>query len=403
MLIGIRFAWLMSHILQAEPEVKDSMAARKIQKADREKLRRDRLNEQFLELGNALELDLHCPSLYVSNCPNTVVPTEEQRLERQKRERAEALERKRQDLFRDPDRPKNDKATILTDTVQMLKDLTAQVNRLKAEYASLSEESRELTQEKNELREEKAALKSDIDNLSIQHQQRLRVMFPWAPMDPSVVMGPPAYPYPMPVPVPAGPIPVHPSLQPYPFFRNPNAGAIPNPCSTFLPFSAPGNPQLEQPSTQCISAHPQPSSRSHSASKQDSRSKSSDHQRGSCTEKSVNSNDVATDLELKTPGSARSSSHVDTRPEQVGFSGNCPDPAAFLTKLRMVLFVRLQTELSSDLLQELSSEKREGKQWSSRTKYSSVTDESSSSRSSSSRGPHDSSSNSVGDGSVAEK
>lgn len=38
----------------SEAEVKDSTAARKIQKADREKLRRDRLNEQFIELGNAL-------------------------------------------------------------------------------------------------------------------------------------------------------------------------------------------------------------------------------------------------------------------------------------------------------------------------------------------------------------
>lgn len=35
-------------------EFKDSAAARKVQKADREKLRRDRLNEQFFELGNIL-------------------------------------------------------------------------------------------------------------------------------------------------------------------------------------------------------------------------------------------------------------------------------------------------------------------------------------------------------------
>ena len=35
-------------------EVKDTIAARKVQKADREKLRRDRQNEQFLELGNTL-------------------------------------------------------------------------------------------------------------------------------------------------------------------------------------------------------------------------------------------------------------------------------------------------------------------------------------------------------------
>lgn len=47
-------------------------------------------------------------------------------------------------LFADPDRPKNDKASILTDTIQMLKDLTAQVDRLKSEYAALTEESREV-------------------------------------------------------------------------------------------------------------------------------------------------------------------------------------------------------------------------------------------------------------------
>lgn len=35
-------------------ETKDPIVARKVQKADREKLRRDRLNEHFLELGNTL-------------------------------------------------------------------------------------------------------------------------------------------------------------------------------------------------------------------------------------------------------------------------------------------------------------------------------------------------------------
>jgi hypothetical protein len=46
--------------------------------------------------------------------------------------------------YPDPDRPRNDKATILGDTIQMLKDLTSQVNKLKAEYTSLSEEAREV-------------------------------------------------------------------------------------------------------------------------------------------------------------------------------------------------------------------------------------------------------------------
>jgi len=48
------------------------------------------------------------------------------------------------ELNTDPDRPKNDKATILTETVQMLKDLTAEVNRLKTEHKALSEESHEV-------------------------------------------------------------------------------------------------------------------------------------------------------------------------------------------------------------------------------------------------------------------
>ncbi|XVF59774.1 hypothetical protein PTKIN_Ptkin07bG0303000 [Pterospermum kingtungense] len=233
-----------------EMEVKDSIAARKVQKADREKLRRDRLNEQFLELGNTL----------------------------------------------DPDRPKNDKATILVDTIQILKDLTAEVSRLKDECSSLTEESRELTQEKNELREEKASLKADTENLNVQYQQRLRVMFPWTGIDPSVVMAP-SYPYPVPLPVPTGPIAMHPSLQPYPFFGNHNPGAIANPCSTFMPYSATSNPPVEQSSSQHASS-------SHTSSKKDSKSKAMDDQRGSNGDRCDGSNDVATELELKMPGSS---------------------------------------------------------------------------------------------------
>ncbi|GFY87897.1 basic helix-loop-helix (bHLH) DNA-binding superfamily protein [Actinidia rufa] len=258
-----------------EGEVKDPMAARKFQKADREKLRRDRLNEQFLELGNAL----------------------------------------------DPDRPKNDKATILTDTIQVLKDLTAEVNRLKAECTSLSEESREvpiclwlmlkvlktficlahysvlfskqLTQEKNELREEKASLKSDIDNLNLQYQQRIRAVFPWAAIDPSVVMTTPPYSYPVPL---ISPIPMHPTLQPFPFFGNHNPGAIHNPCSTYIPYPAPASHQSDQQSHQCASTSRIPS-------KPDPKSKKLDRCMGSNGDKCDESNDVVTDLELKMPGS----------------------------------------------------------------------------------------------------
>uniref|UniRef100_A0A2P2NXX9 Uncharacterized protein MANES_01G145900 n=1 Tax=Rhizophora mucronata TaxID=61149 RepID=A0A2P2NXX9_RHIMU len=232
-----------------EMEVKDPVVARKVQKADREKLRRDRLNELFLELGCAV----------------------------------------------DPDRPKNDKATILTDTIQILKDLAAEVDRLKSEYAALSDESRELTLEKNELREEKTSLKSEIENLNVQYQQRCTVMLPCAAVDPSVIMAP-SYSYPVPVPVPPAPIPMHPSLQPFPFFGNQNAGVIPASCSTFVPYPIPASHQNELPSTQYASS-------SHVSSKQDSKSKSTNHEREDYMGRSDDSGDVVTDLELKMPGS----------------------------------------------------------------------------------------------------
>ncbi|XP_021286153.1 transcription factor bHLH121 [Herrania umbratica] len=239
---------------RVEGEAKDFLAARKLQKADREKLRRDRLNEHFLELGNAL----------------------------------------------DPDRPKNDKATILTDTLQLLKDLTSQVTKLKAEYAMLTEESRELTQEKNDLKEEKASLKSDIDNLNIQYQQRVRTLFPWGTVDHSVVMAPPSYPFPVPMAMPPpGAITMHPSMQPFSFFGSQNPGVIHNPCSTFVPYMTP-NTMDEQQSMQHVAPLAQPGSQSHASGKQDSKNKSSGESK---VEKTVDSNDVATDLELKTPGS----------------------------------------------------------------------------------------------------
>ncbi|KAK1588100.1 hypothetical protein Q3G72_019823 [Acer saccharum] len=289
----------------SEMEVKNPIAARKVQKADREKLRRDKLNEQFLELGNTL----------------------------------------------DPVRPKNDKATILTDTIQIIKDLTAEVNRLKADSASLSEESRELVQEKNELREEKTSLKSDIENLNVQYQQRLRIMFPWAGVEAPVVIAPPPYSYSVALPVPPGPIPMHPSLQPFPYYGNQNPAAIPNTCSTFIQYPTPTNHSIEQQSTQYASS-------SQISSKQDSRSRSSNHQKGNKAERSSDSNEeVATDLELKMPGSSTQ--------------------------------------------QDTSGGERKGKQ--TQKKERSVTNGNSSSRLSSSQGLQDSSSNIVGDVSKSSK
>ncbi|KAG4385083.1 hypothetical protein GLYMA_12G024400v4 [Glycine max] len=223
----------------------DCTAARKTQKADREKLRRDRFNVQFVELGNIL----------------------------------------------DPDRPKNDKATILGDTIQLLKDLTSEVSKLKDEYATLNEESCELAQEKNELREEKASLKSDILKLNNQYQQQLRTVSPWTATDRSIMLAPPSYPYPVPMPIPPAPI----AMQPYPFYANQHSAIIPNPCSTFVPYLVP-NTLTEQRSTQYMSPPVHPGFRSHVSGKQESRNKSS---KESKAEKHEDSNDVTL-----TPGSS---------------------------------------------------------------------------------------------------
>lgn len=223
--------------------------ARKLQKAGREKLRRDRLNEQFIELGNTL----------------------------------------------DGDRPKNDKATMLNDTIQLLNDLTTEVNKLKAEHAALSEESRELTEEKNDLREEKGALKSEIKRLNTQCQQKLVSTSPWVSMHHSVLPHPPSYPYHLPIPMP-----MHPSMQPYPFFGCPNPGIFSNPCSTFIPYMTPNAPG-EQQSSQLVSASLQPGAKAQVSGRQGP-AILSEQGREKQTDKTKDSNDVPTDLELKTPG-----------------------------------------------------------------------------------------------------
>lgn len=146
-------------------------------------------------------------------------------------------------------------------------------------------------QEKNELREEKASLKTDIENLNAQYQQRVRVMYPWAAVDPSLVMGP-TYPYPVPISVPQGPTPIHPSFQHFSFFGNQNPAS----CSTFIPYPS-ANSVVEPHSIHYASS-------SHVLSKHDSKSKSSEHQGGSNPDRTEDSNDVATELELKMPGSS---------------------------------------------------------------------------------------------------
>lgn len=49
-------------------------------------------------------------------------------------------------MYADPDRPKNDKATILGDSVQVVKELRSDVKRLKCEQTALLDESRDVSE-----------------------------------------------------------------------------------------------------------------------------------------------------------------------------------------------------------------------------------------------------------------
>ncbi|XP_057528388.1 transcription factor ILR3-like [Amaranthus tricolor] len=92
-------------------------------KACREKARRDRLNDKFMELGSILE----------------------------------------------PGRtPKTDKAAILSDAVRMVTQLRSEAQKLKDSNSSLQEKIKELKTEKNELRDEKQRLKAEKEKLEQQ-------------------------------------------------------------------------------------------------------------------------------------------------------------------------------------------------------------------------------------------
>ncbi|XP_052207659.1 transcription factor ILR3 [Diospyros lotus] len=110
-------------------------------KACREKLRRDRLNDKFMELGAILE----------------------------------------------PGRPpKADKSAILVDAVRIVTQLKGEAQKLKDSNSSLQEKIKELKAEKNELRDEKQRLKAEKDRL----EQQLKTMN----VQPGFLPAPPAIP-----------------------------------------------------------------------------------------------------------------------------------------------------------------------------------------------------------------
>ncbi|WOL18553.1 transcription factor ILR3-like [Canna indica] len=92
-------------------------------KACREKMRRDKLNDRFLELGSLLE-------------PGKT--------------------------------PKTDKAAILSEAARMVTQLRSESQKLKESNDSLQEKIKELKAEKNELRDEKQRLKAEKDSLEQQ-------------------------------------------------------------------------------------------------------------------------------------------------------------------------------------------------------------------------------------------
>lgn len=96
-------------------------------KACREKLRRDRLNDKFVELASILE-------------PGRV--------------------------------PKTDKAAILMDAVRVVTQLRSETQNLKDSNSSLQEKIKELKVEKIELRDEKQKLKAEKEKL----EQQLKTM-----------------------------------------------------------------------------------------------------------------------------------------------------------------------------------------------------------------------------------
>ncbi|XP_059303591.1 transcription factor bHLH47 [Lycium ferocissimum] len=99
---------------------------RRIHKAEREKLKREHLNELFLGLADALEL-------------------------------SEQM---------------NGKASVLSETARFVKDMLSQIKHLRTENTTLLSESQYLSVEKKELQDENSALEAEISKLQSQVKAR---------------------------------------------------------------------------------------------------------------------------------------------------------------------------------------------------------------------------------------
>ncbi|KAJ6791832.1 transcription factor bHLH47-like [Iris pallida] len=116
-------------VVRSLPNKKNQLKVpKKIHKSEREKLKRDQLNELFVALGYALE----------------------------------------------PARQNNGKASILGDATRLVRDLILQVESLRKENVALVTESGYVTMEKNELKDENTALGADIARLQDELRERLQ-------------------------------------------------------------------------------------------------------------------------------------------------------------------------------------------------------------------------------------
>lgn len=151
---------------------------------------------------------------------------------------------------------------------------------------------------------------SDTDSLNSQYQQQLRVILPWTSMKPASLVAPPLlYPY----AIPSAPILMHPLQHPYQYFVN---AGVPNPCPPFMPYHPSSKTQVENAFCPCVPHNTQSGkSRSQSSNLQEVRSKLSDGQQANAKKVEYFSN-LATKLELKTPGSD-ASSHSRSTHKQV--------------------------------------------------------------------------------------
>ncbi|XP_027332381.1 transcription factor bHLH47 [Abrus precatorius] len=117
---------------------------KRVHKAEREKMKREHLNELFLDLANALDLN----------------------------------------------EQNNGKASILCEAARLVKDLLCQIESLKKENVTLLSESRYVTMEKNDLKEENCSLETQIEKLQGEIQARVAQSTPDLNVPPHLELDP---------------------------------------------------------------------------------------------------------------------------------------------------------------------------------------------------------------------